>query len=99
LLAGAKLTSAAFPNVDTDIMLWIMGAIAVFYTMLGGMKAVIYTDTVQWIILLAGLMLVAIPIAYIKLGGIAGISPYLSDDMLSLTNITWQNIVNWSVTI
>ena len=80
-------------------MLWIMGAIAVLYTMLGGMKAVIYTDTVQWIVLLAGLMLVAIPTAYIKLGGSAGIMPYLTDEMLSLKNISWQQIVNWSVTI
>lgn len=99
LLAGAKLSSAAFPGVSTSTMLWVMGGIAVFYTMLGGMKAVIYTDTVQWIILLGGLMLVAIPVTYVKLGGMDGILPYLSDDMLSLTNISWQNIVNWSVTI
>jgi len=98
-LAGAKLSSAAFPAIDTQTMLWIMGAIAVFYTMLGGMKAVIYTDTVQWIILLGGLMLIAIPVAYFKLGGFEGIQPYLSDDMLSLKNISWQQIVNWSVTI
>lgn len=99
LLAGAKLTTATFPQMDTNSMLWIMGAIAVVYTMLGGMKAVIYTDTVQWIILLLGLMGVAIPMAWIKLGGYEGIAPYLTDDMLSLGNITWQHIVNWSVTI
>lgn len=98
-LAGAKLSTAAFPTVDMQTMLWIMGAIAVLYTMLGGIKAVIYTDTVQWIILLGGLMLVAIPIVFIKLGGYSGIAPYLSDDMLSLRNINWQQIVNWSVTI
>ncbi|MEC4114861.1 sodium:solute symporter family protein [Myroides pelagicus] len=98
-LAGAKLSTAAFPAIDSQTMLWIMGAIAVFYTMLGGMKAVIYTDTVQWIILLGGLMLVAIPMSYYKLGGMQGILPYLSEDMLSLKNISWQQIVNWSVTI
>ncbi|MBX2905252.1 MAG: sodium:solute symporter family protein [Taibaiella sp.] len=99
LLAGAKLTSATFPQLGTQTMLWIMGAIAVIYTMLGGMKAVIYTDTVQWIVLLAGLMGVAIPLAWTKLGGLEGISPYVSDDMLSLSNITWQQCVNWGVTI
>lgn len=99
LLAGAKLTAATFPQMDTNSMLWIMGAIAVTYTMLGGMKAVIYTDTVQWIVLLAGLMGVAIPLAWFKLGGLEGIKPYVTDDMLSLTHITWQDIVNWSVTI
>ncbi len=99
LLAGAKLTSATFPQMGTNTMLWIMGAIAVIYTMLGGMKAVIYTDTVQWIVLLAGLMGVAIPLTWIKLGGYEGIRPYVTADMLSLSNITWQQIVNWSVTI
>lgn len=99
LLAGAKLSSATFPEMGTQQMLWIMGAIAVVYTMMGGMKAVIYTDTIQWIILLAGLMGVAIPMTWIALGGMEGIRPYLSDDMLSLTNITWQDIVNWTVTV
>src|SRR5690606_923046 len=99
-LAGAKLSSAAFPAIDTQTMLWIMGAIAVFYTMLGGMKAVIYTDVIQWIILLFGLMCVAIPLTWIALGGYSGIIPYLSDDMISLTeNLTWQLVVNCSVTI
>lgn len=100
LLAGAKLTSATFPSFGMDKMLLLMGAIAVIYTMLGGIKAVIYTDVVQWIILLGGLMFVAIPLTYIALGGYEGISPYLTEDMLSLTkNLTWQLVVNWSVTI
>ncbi len=99
LLAGAKLTSATFPEMGTQQMLWIMGAIAVVYTMMGGMKAVIYTDTVQWIILLVGLMGIAIPMTWIALDGWDGISPYLSDDMLSLANIGWQDIVNWTVTV
>lgn len=99
LLAGAKLTSATFPEMGVQQMLWIMGAIAVVYTMMGGMKAVIYTDTAQWIILLVGLMGIAIPMTWIKLGGLDGISPYVTDDMFSLTNITWQNIVNWTVTV
>lgn len=99
LLAGSKLTAATFPDFDHQTMLWIMGGIAVIYTMLGGMKAVIYTDTIQWIILLLGLMGVAIPLAWNALGGYDGIAPYLREDMLSLTSITWVQIVNWSITI
>lgn len=100
LLAGAKLTSATFPQMGADNMLIIMGLIAVFYTMMGGMKAVIYTDVIQWIILLFGLMCIAIPVSWMALGGYEGIIPYLSEDMLSLTaNLSWQLVVNWSVTI
>ena len=36
---------------------------------LGGIKAVIYTDTVQWIILLSGLSLIGVPFALKALGG------------------------------
>jgi solute:Na+ symporter, SSS family len=99
LLAGSKLTNATFPGVESDTMLWLLGGIAVFYTMLGGLKAVIYTDTVQWIILLIGLLGVAIPLAWQQLGGYDGIVPYLSPEMLSLSNISWIQVVNWSVTI
>lgn len=99
LLAGAKLTSATFPQMSIQEMLWIMGGIAVLYTMMGGMKAVIYTDTVQWIILLVGLMGVAIPMSWMALGGLEGIKPFLDNDMLRLNNISWQDIVNWGVTI
>lgn len=98
-LAGAKLSAATFPQLSISQMLWVMGGIAVLYTMLGGMKAVIYTDTIQWIILLVGLMGVAIPVTFYKLGGWEGISPHLSEEMLSLTNITWIQIVNWIVTV
>ncbi len=57
LLAGAKLASATFNGISLQSSIWIMGVIAVVYTVLGGMKAVIYTDTVQWIILFSGLFL------------------------------------------
>jgi solute:Na+ symporter, SSS family len=99
LLAGSKLSAAILPSVNSEVMLWVMGGVVVFYTMLGGMKAVIYTDTFQWIILLVGLMGVAIPLAWSALGGYDGIKPYLHKDMLSLTHITWSQIINWSITI
>src|SRR6056297_3493419 len=43
ILAGAKLANGTFENLDLDTALWIMGSVAVLYTVLGGMKAVIYT--------------------------------------------------------
>lgn len=47
ILAGAKLASATFPTIDLTTAVLIMGVIAVVYTVLGGIKAVIYTDTIQ----------------------------------------------------
>ena len=99
LLAGAKLASGTFPELDLGIALAIMGFIAVVYTSLGGLKAVIYTDTVQWIILMIGLIFIAIPFAYFKIGGIESIQQYVPDKFLSLSNLTWQDFVNWGVSI
>src|SRR5690606_24869895 len=77
----------------------IMGVIAVVYTGIGGLKAVIYTDTIQWIILIAGLLFIGIPVSYFAIGGMDAITSTLGSEFLSLTNITWQQLVNWAVTI
>ncbi|MBI1223275.1 MAG: sodium:solute symporter family protein [Bacteroidetes bacterium] len=99
LLAGAKLAAAALDGFSMHQALWVMGAVAVTYTVLGGLKAVIYTDTIQWIILLSGLIGIAIPMAWMAVGGWGAIEKTLDPEMLSLTNITWQEIVYWAFTI
>jgi len=99
ILAGAKLANGTFENLDLDTALWIMGSVAVLYTVLGGLKAVIYTDTVQWAILMLGLTFVGIPIAYNAIGGIDAIRATVQPEMLTMTNVSWQDIVFWMVTI
>ena len=99
LLAGAKLASATFVEIDLNTSLLIMGVIAVLYTGMGGLKAVIYTDTIQWIILMIGLIFIGIPIAFNAIGGLEAIQETVGDEFLSFGNITWQQLVNWTVTI
>ena len=90
ILAGAKLASASFDGLDLESALIMMGAIAVLYTVMGGLKAVIYTDTVQWIILMAGLIFIGIPIGYKAVGGMEAIRETLPPGFLSLQHISWQ---------
>ena len=99
VLAGAKLASATFPSITILDAVLIMGVIVIAYTVLGGLKAVIYTDTVQWIVLMAGLIFVGIPLGYIKVGGWDVIQTYLPANFLDLSNITFVQIINWFVTI
>ncbi len=99
LLAGAKLASASFDGVNLETALVIMGALAVIYTSIGGIKAVIYTDTFQWIILMVGLFFIGVPMTYFKLGGWDVISKLLPREFFSLTNLTWIQFFNWMVTI
>lgn len=99
ILAGAKLASATFDAISLDAAMLIMGVIAVIYTVLGGLKAVIYTDTVQWLVLMAGLILVGLPICYQAIGGYQVIMATLEPDFLKLHAIKWQTLVKWGVTI
>ena len=99
ILAGAKLSAATVKGLDMQTALIIMGAIAVIYTSIGGLKAVIYTDTIQWIILLAGMIFIGIPMAYYAVGGYDAIKETLAPEFLSLTNISEVQILNWAVTI
>lgn len=99
MLAGARLASSSFDGMSLDMALYIMAAIIVIYTGMGGIKAVIYTDTFQWILLLGGLIFVGIPISYFAVGGMEAIRETVSPEMLSLTNISWQQFLNWGITI
>jgi SSS family solute:Na+ symporter len=99
ILAGAKLASATFIGLNLQTALIIMGVIAVVYTVMGGLKAVIYTDTIQWIILMSGLIFIGIPLSYNAIGGLSEIKATLPSDFLSFSNVSWQELVNWAVTI
>ncbi len=99
LLAGAKLATAAFPEISIHQALLLMGGVAVIYTVMGGMKAVIYTDTIQWVILIVGLGGVGLPLAWIAVGGWEAIQLSLPASMLSLGSVDWVTLLNWSITI
>lgn len=105
MLAGAKLASATILQTNPFGMepilfsLLVIALITVLYTVIGGLKAVIYTDTVQWIILLSGLVLVTIPITLWNLGGTGALKEALPPTHFSLTAIAPSTLVNWMVTI
>src|SRR5690606_13108522 len=79
--------------------LLVMAAVIILYTVLGGLKAVIYTDTVQWIVLLSGLLLLGFPFAYYQLGGWEVIRDTLPATHFSLTNISAITVINWTFVI
>lgn len=99
ILAGAKLAQGTFTGLDLHTALLIMGTVAVVYTVMGGLKAVIYTDTIQWAILMFGLIFIGLPYSYFAIGGWETIQQTVQPEMLSLANISWQQVVYWAVTI
>ncbi|HSN54195.1 MAG TPA: sodium:solute symporter family protein [Candidatus Sulfomarinibacteraceae bacterium] len=98
LLAGGKLASAAF-ELDLVTAVVIMSVVIVVYTALGGLQAVVYTDTLQWGILFVGLIGLGLPLGYRAVGGWAGLRAALPPEAFSLTNVTGLQVATWMVTI
>ena len=98
ILAGAKLAISAI-DVDLTTALLIMGVVTVIYTVIGGMNAVIHTDTIQWIILMGGLILIGLPIALHAVGGMSGVREVVSGEMLAFNNVSVTTLINWAITI
>lgn len=63
------LALATITGINVYLCILIMGVLSTLYTVLGGMAAVIWTDVLQTIVLLGG-MLVAIVIVTIDVGGV-----------------------------
>lgn len=104
ILAGGKLAAGSIFRELTWMdplffSLIVMSLVVIIYTSMGGIKAVIYTDTIQWIVLLSGLLFLGIPFAYTKLGGWEAIRASLPASHFSLANISWVTILNWGFAI
>ena len=105
ILAGARLaadtaiTQAPFGWDPFTFALYVMGFIIIAYTVLGGIKAVIYTDFIQWIVLMFGLVGLAIPLALHRVGGWSALRAALPPEFFSLHNIDRTTFINWMVTI
>ena len=106
MLAGAKLASGTIlPESPVSWMtpitfaLVVIAVVTILYTVIGGLKAVIYTDTIQWILLLSGLIFVTIPVTLYKIGGFSALREKLPPEFFSLANIDPITFINWMVTI
>ncbi len=74
-LAFSKMT-----GFNTIQMIWIMGAIVIFVTLIGGMEAVIWLDVIQGFILITGGIIALIIIIFNTPGGLSGIWEVASEN-------------------
>ncbi len=74
------------------------------YTTMGGLKAVIYTDVLQMVILLIGVVFILVPIGLIEVGGWSGMVEKLSANpetasMVEWDAIGWKQLLGWFLSI
>jgi SSS family solute:Na+ symporter len=99
IIAGAKLLQATVA-IDLTVAVVLSGAVILAYTALGGLKAVIYTDVFQMVVLLIGIVFIAAPIGLYTVGGWDGIVAHFSANaetrsLVDWGAIGWQRIIGW----
>lgn len=99
IIAGAKLLQATVA-IDLSLAIIISGAVILTYTAAGGLKAVIYTDVFQMLVLLIGIVFIAVPIGLYAVGGWGGIVEHFSagSETQSLVDwgaIGWKRVIGW----
>lgn len=83
LFAGAMLISMIFPQIALWQIILVLSLVAGFYTVVGGLKAVIYTDAIQVVLLMIGAVVVSY-IAFQRIDGWHEVTAVTPPEMLSL---------------
>ncbi len=87
-------------NIPYLIGVTIAFVIIVLYTLLGGMRSVAWTDTLQSLIMIISSIALLLYFVYFKLGGFGNLFLSLEKDypkMLSATNIPYQKFLGLSI--
>ncbi|XP_068202910.1 sodium-coupled monocarboxylate transporter 1-like [Palaemon carinicauda] len=71
-LYAPSLTLSTVTNLSTWSSIAIMGSICTFYITIGGVKAVVYTDVIQTILMFVGVLITVI-ICCIQVGGLGAV--------------------------
>lgn len=89
LLPSIALT--AVTGIDVRVCIVVMGVMATFYTVIGGIEAVIWTDVLQVFVLVGGGILSVLTIAFSVDGGLFGIvSTGLAEGKFHAVNLNWD---------
>ena len=81
-------------GMDLTVAVVLSGAVILAYTALGGLKAVIYTDVFQMVVLLIGIVFIAVPIGLCTVGGWDGIVEHFSANPATASLVDW-GAVGW----
>jgi solute:Na+ symporter, SSS family len=94
LYAGALVISLLYPDVPFALSVIILALLAGAYTILGGLKAVVYTDTIQAVLLLFGAVLIS-ALAFGQVGSWETVTTNVDESMLSLITPADDPFLPW----
>ncbi len=99
VIAGGKLLQVTL-ELDLTFAVVLSGTIILAYTALGGLKAVIYTDVFQMVILMIGIVFIAVPIGLYQVGGWDGMVAHFeatpqTAPMVDWAAVSWKQALGW----
>ena len=94
LYASSIVLKAVFPDVDSSIFITIMAVISGLYTVAGGLKAVVVTDSIQTVLLTIGTASIAI-LLYQEVGPWSNIVASIEPQYLSLIRPADDATIPW----
>ena len=103
IIAGGKLLQVTL-GMELVLAIALAGFVILAYTAMGGLKAVIYTDVLQMVVLLVGVVFILVPIGLIKVGGWGGMVEQLTANpetasMVEWDAIGWKQMLGWFFSI
>lgn len=94
LYAGSLFLRGLFPGIDLYVFVGIMALIAGLYTVVGGLKAVVFTDSIQGFLLAIGAGIISV-LLFLKVGSWSEIKAALPADYLSLIRPLDDSLIPW----
>ena len=99
IIAGGKLLQVTL-NMNLTLAVLVSGAVILAYTTMGGLKAVIYTDVFQMLVLMIGIVFIAVPIGIIEVGGWSVMAQQFSSSdstkhLLDWSAVGWRQMLGW----
>jgi solute:Na+ symporter, SSS family len=88
IVAGGKLLQATM-GMSPPLAIFVAGAVILAYTAMGGLKAVIYTDVFQMVILLVGVVFILVPVGLYRVGGFSGLVAHFTADPQTRHFVEW----------
>ncbi len=101
IMAGSRLVMGT-TGLSMEVALLFAGAVILAYAVMGGLKAVIYTDVFQMVILFIGIILLMVPIGWVAVGGWGGMSAVMAAEQpgyMDFFGIDWVTGLGWFLSV
>lgn len=85
------LALAAVSDIDVITAITVIGVLCLIYTVIGGIEAVVWTDAIQALVLMAGAILCFVLAAAHVDGGLVGIAEIAKADHKLFDNLRWDS--------